>query len=168
MEIKQSIKDFQNKIHDFFYWEIWNRLKGNNVPVVCICLMHDGKILAQTAQKNAVLGTGELQYVAPGGKVEVSHGEKLYQAVHREMKEETNLNVDILKKLGRDRNNKYELHWYLCVPMDISQLKVMEPGKQKELKFVDPADKSVNWTPGNQKMINKFLPVLQNYMAYTK
>ena len=93
---------------------------------------------------------------------------KPYQAVHREMKEETNLNVDILKKLGTDRNNKYELHWYLCVPMDITQMKVMEPGKQKELKFVDPADKSINWTPGNQRMIDKFLPIIQNYRAYMK
>ena len=47
-------------------------------------------------------------------------------------------------------------------------MKVMEPGKQKELKFVDPADKSINWTPGNQRMIDKFLPVLQNYKAYIK
>lgn len=156
------------KIKDFFYWEVLNRLKGNNVPVVAVVLMHDGKILAQTAQKNATLGTGDTQYVVPGGKVEVKHGEKPYQAVHREMKEETNLNVDILKKLGTDRNNKYELHWYLCVPMDITQMHVMEPGKQKELKFVDPTDRSINWTPGNQKMIDKFLPIIQNYRAYVK
>lgn len=156
------------KIKDFLYWEVLNRLKGNNVPVVCIVLMNEDKILAQTAQKNTTLSTGDTQYVAPGGKVEVKLGEKPYQAVHREMKEETNLNVDILKKLGTDRNNKYELHWYLCVPMDITQMKVMEPGKQKELKFVDPTDKSVNWTPGNQKMINKFLPIIQNYRAYMK
>lgn len=166
--MNQKLQEAKQKIHDFFYWEVLNRLKGNNVPVVCICLMYEDKILAQTAQKNATLGTGDTQYVAPGGKVEVSHGEKPYQAVHREMKEETNLNVDILKKLGRDRNNKYELHWYLCVPMDVTQLKVMEPGKQKELKWVDPADKSINWTPGNQRMIDKFLPVLQNYKALIK
>ena len=156
------------KIHDFLYWEILNKLKGNNVPVVCVCLMHEGKILAQTAQKNDILKTGDTQYVVPGGKVEVEYGEKPFQAVHREMKEETNLNVDILKKLGKDRNNKYELHWYLCVPMDISQLRIMEPGKQKELKFVDIEDKSINWTPGNKRMIDKFLPILKNYKSYIK
>ena len=166
--MNQKLQTIKQKVHDFFYWEVLNRLKGNNVPVVAVVLMHDGKILAQTAQKNATLGTNDTQYVVPGGKVEVSYGEKPFQAAHREMKEETNLNVDILKKLGKDRNNKYELHWYLCVPMDITQMKVMEPGKQKELKFVDPADKSVNWTPGNQRMIDKFLPVLQNYKAYIK
>ena len=68
------------KIKDFLYWEVLNKLKGNNVPVVCVCLMHEGKILAQTAQKNATLGTGDTQYVVPGGKVEVAHGEKIYQA----------------------------------------------------------------------------------------
>ena len=145
------------KIKDFFRWEILGKLKGENVPVVAIMLMRaDGQVLAQTAQKNNIINTNDSQYVFPGGKVEVKFGEKPYQAVHREMKEEANANVDIIEKLGKTRNNKYELHWYLCVPMDISQIRVMEPGKQKELKWVDINDKSVNWTPGNKLALDKF------------
>ena len=156
------------KVKDFLYWEVLNRIKGNNVPVVCVCLMNEDKILAQTAQKNTTLGTGDTQYVVPGGKVEVKYGEKPFQAAHREMKEETNLNIDIIKKLGKSRNNKYELHWYLAVPMDITQMKVMEPGKQKELKWVDLDDKSINWTPGNKLALDKFLPILKEYKEYVK
>lgn len=151
-------------IKDFFYWEVINRLKGNNVPVVAIMLMRaDGQILAQTAQRNDVIGTNDTQYVFPGGKVETKFGEKPIEAVHREMKEETNLNVDVMEKLGKTRNNKYELHWYLCVPMDLSTMYVVEPKKQKELKFVDMDDKSVNWTPGNQLALDKFKAKLKKF-----
>ena len=85
-------------VKDFLYWEVLNRLKGKNVNVVCCYLMHEDKLLAQTAQRNDFIHTNDTQYVVPGGKVDL--GEKEFQAVHREMKEETNLNVDILKKLG--------------------------------------------------------------------
>lgn len=156
------------KVKDFLYWELINRLKGQNVSVVCIMLMNEkGQVLAQTAQKNNIIGTNDTQYVFPGGKVETKFGEQPFQAVHREMKEETNLNVDIIKKLGKTRNNKYELHWYLCVPMDLSQLRVNEPGKQKELKFVDIYDSSVNWTPGNQLALDKFRKQLESFMTGT-
>ena len=96
------------KLNDFIYWEIWNRLKGNNQNVVCVVIIKDDKILAQTAQRNSLIHTDDTQFVVPGGKVEP--GEPLYSAVHRETKEETNLNIDIVKKLGTTRNNKYELN----------------------------------------------------------
>ncbi len=134
-------------IKDFFYWEVINRLKGNNQDVVCAVIINDGKILAQTAQKNAVINTNDLQYVVPGGKVEPK--EPLNTAVHREVKEETNLNIDVIKKLGATRNNKYKLHWYVCAPTDLSLLRVVEPLKQKELKWVSLDDKDINWTPKN-------------------
>ena len=113
--VKKEKIIMNQKIKDFFRWEILGKLKGENVPVVAIMLMRaDGQVLAQTAQKNNVINTNDSQYVFPGGKVEVKFGEKPYQAVHREMKEEANANVDIIEKLGKTRNNKYELHWYLC------------------------------------------------------
>ncbi|MBR2137367.1 MAG: NUDIX domain-containing protein [Alphaproteobacteria bacterium] len=142
------------KIKDFFYWEVYNRLKGNNQDVVCAVVIHNGKILAQTAQRNAVIHTDDTQYVTPGGKVET--GETLNAAVHRELKEETNLNVDVIKKLGSIRNNKYKLHWFVCRPTDVSQLEVVEPLKQKELKWVSLNDASVNWTPKNAEALQQF------------
>lgn len=142
------------KIKDFFYWEVYNRLKGNNQDVVCAVVIHNGKILAQTAQRNAVIHTDDTQYVTPGGKVET--GETLNAAVHRELKEETNLNVDVIKKLGSIRNNKYKLHWFVCRPTDVSQLEVVEPLKQKELKWVSLNDTSVNWTPKNAEALQQF------------
>lgn len=153
------------KIKNFLKWEILNRIKGNNVSVVCVCIMYEDKILAQTAQRNSLLHTDDRQYVVPGGKVD--KGEKLFAAVHRETKEETNLNIDILKKLGKTRNNKYELHWFLSVPMDISQLNINEPNKQKELKWVNIDDK-INWTPGNKLAIDRFYSKIKNYRNYIR
>ncbi|MBP5352821.1 MAG: NUDIX domain-containing protein [Alphaproteobacteria bacterium] len=139
---------------DFIYWEVINRLKGNNQDVVCAVIVNGDKILAQTAQRNAVIHTDDTQFVVPGGKVEPS--ETLNAAVHREIKEETNLNIDVIKKLGTTRNNKYKLHWFVCAPTDISLLQIVEPQKQKELKWVSLDDKSVNWTPKNFEALNKY------------
>lgn len=146
-------------LKDFFYWEIYNRLKGNNQDVVCAVIFNGDKILAQTAQKNNLIHTDDTQFVVPGGKVEV--GETLNAAVHREIKEETNLNIDVIQKLGATRNNKYKLHWFACTPTDLSLLEVVEPQKQKELKWVLPNDSSINWTPKNYEALQKFLPQIK-------
>ncbi|MBO6282211.1 MAG: NUDIX hydrolase [Alphaproteobacteria bacterium] len=148
-----------NCIKDFCYWEVYNRFKGNNQDVVCAVIVYENQILAQTAQRNAVINTNDTQYVVPGGKVEP--GETLNAAVHREIKEETNLNVDVIQKLGATRNNKYKLHWFICAPTDLSLLKVVEPQKQKELKWVNLDDASINWTPKNAE-------ALQHYKAQIK
>lgn len=145
---------FVANIKDFIQWEIINRLKGNNQDVVCAVIIHEDKILAQTAQRNAVINTDDTQYVVPGGKVEPN--EALNAAVHREIKEETNLNIDVIKKLGTTRNNKYKLHWYACSPTDVSLLKVVEPNKQKELKWISLEDESINWTPKNYEALMSY------------
>ena len=98
--------------------------------------------------------------MVPGGKVEP--GETLNAAVHREIKEETNLNIDVIKKLGSIRNNKYKLHWFVCAPTDLSLLKVVEPLKQKELKWIDLNDSSINWTPKNREALMKYKKQISN------
>ena len=148
------------KIKEFIYWEIFNRLRGNNQDVVCAVIINQDKILAQTAQNNSVINTDDTQYVVPGGKVEP--GETLNAAVHREIKEETNLNIDVIKKLGSIRNNKYKLHWFVCAPTDLSLLKVVEPLKQKELKWIDLNDSSINWTPKNREALMKYKKQISN------
>ncbi|MBQ7285258.1 MAG: NUDIX hydrolase [Alphaproteobacteria bacterium] len=154
------------KLQDFFYWEIFNRLKGNNQDVVCAIIINQNKILAQTAQKNNIINTDDTQYVVPGGKVEP--GETLNAAVHREIKEETNLNIDIIKKLGTTRNNKYKLHWFVCAPTDLSLLKVVEPLKQKELKWINLEDSSINWTPKNYEALMKYKTQISQIQKTTK
>jgi len=154
------------KLQDFFYWEIFNRLKGNNQDVVCAIIINQNKILAQTAQKNNIINTDDTQYVVPGGKVE--SGETLNAAVHREIKEETNLNIDIIKKLGTTRNNKYKLHWFVCAPTDLSLLKVVEPLKQKELKWINLEDSSINWTPKNYEALMKYKTQISQIQKTTK
>ena len=148
------MKKFISNIYNFIYWECFNRLKGNNQDVVCAVIVNNNQVLAQTAQRNTVIHTDDTQFVVPGGKVEP--GEALIAATHREIKEETNLNIDIVKKLGATRNNKYKLHWFVCRPTDVSLLTVVEPQKQKELKWVSLNDASVNWTPKNREAIEKY------------
>ena len=53
-------------IKDFIYWEIINRMKGNNVNVVCAYIMHEGQLLTQTAQRNNIVNTNDSQKVVPG------------------------------------------------------------------------------------------------------
>ena len=71
------------------------------------------------------------------------------------------VNIDVLKKLGTIRNNKYKLHWFVCRPTDVSLLQVVEPQKQKELKWVDLDDASVNFTPKNKEALDKFRSQIQ-------
>jgi ADP-ribose pyrophosphatase YjhB (NUDIX family) len=160
------MKNFIICVKDFIYWEIINRLKGNNQDVVCAVIIYQDKILAQTAQKNNLINTDDTQYVAPGGKVEP--GETLNAAIHREIKEETNLNIDIIKKLGTIRNNKYKLHWFACAPTDVSLLKIVEPLKQKELRWVDLNDTSINWTPKNFDALMKYKQQILNIQKKLK
>ena len=156
----ENIMSIFEKIKEFIYWEIFNRLRGNNQDVVCAVIINQDKILAQTAQNNSVINTDDTQYVVPGGKVEP--GETLNAAIHREIKEETNLNIDVIKKLGSIRNNKYKLHWFVCAPTDLSLLKVVEPLKQKELKWIDLNDSSINWTPKNREALMKYKKRISN------
>ena len=151
-----TMSNIVERMKNFLYWEVYNRLKGNNQDVVCAVIIDGDKVLAQTAQRNAVIHTDDTQYVTPCGKVEP--GESLNAAVHREIKEETNLNIDVIKKLGTVRNNKYKLHWFACRPTDVSLLQVIEPQKQKELKWVSLDDDAVNWTPKNAEALQKFRP----------
>ena len=160
------MKNFIICVKNFIYWEIINRLKGNNQDVVCAVIIYQDKILAQTAQKNNLINTDDTQYVAPGGKVEP--GETLNAAIHREIKEETNLNIDIIKKLGTIRNNKYKLHWFACAPTDVSLLKIVEPLKQKELRWVDLNDTSINWTPKNLDALMKYKQQILNIQKKLK
>jgi|GEM_PF-3266186 len=156
------MSNFINLLQDFLYWEVYNRVKGQNQDVVCAVIIHGDKILAQTAQRNALVHTDDTQFVVPGGKVEP--GETLNAAVHREIKEETNLNIDVIKKLGTVRNNKYKLHWFVCRPTDVTLLRVVEPEKQKVLKWVSLDDQSVNWTPKNKEALLKYKSQIEKIM----
>ena len=156
------MSNFINLLQDFLYWEVYNRVKGQNQDVVCAVIIHGDKILAQTAQRNALVHTDDTQFVVPGGKVEP--GETLNTAVHREIKEETNLNIDVIKKLGTVRNNKYKLHWFVCRPTDVTLLRVVEPEKQKVLKWVSLDNQSVNWTPKNKEALLKYKSQIEKIM----
>ena len=119
-------------------------------------LEKDGKyLLVQEAQEKCY-GKWNL----PAGHLDPN--ETIIEAAKREIKEETNLNIDVIKKLGTSRNNKYKLHWFVCTPTDVSLLKIVEPFKQKELKWVDINDSTINWTPKNSEALMKYKNQISN------
>lgn len=100
-------------VKDFLYWEVWNRIKGDNVKVVCAYIMHNDQLLTQTAQRNQIVNTNDSQKI------------------------------------------------------DISQMRVMEPMKQKSLEFV-PLDSEIKWTPANATAAKRFMSILKNYRQYIR
>lgn len=86
-------------------------------PAVYALLIEDGKILLVTIRSAK-------RYFFPGGGVNI--GERLEEALMREMKEETGLDIDILQPLGFKEDFFYYdpmdaafhglLFFYLCAP----------------------------------------------------
>ena len=72
------------------------------------------------------------------------------------------LKSQIIKDVHVVFDNKYRLHWFACAPTDLSLLKVVEPEKQKELKWIDLNDASIAWTPKNQEALNKYKKQISN------
>lgn len=77
-----------------------------------VLIEHNGKFLLGKRNKQ----TAQNYWVIPGGKVE--WGENLEQAAIREIKEETNLDVDIVKficwkEIIEPKNKEIEYHRYV-------------------------------------------------------
>ncbi|NMB56758.1 NUDIX domain-containing protein [Candidatus Beckwithbacteria bacterium] len=78
-------------------------------------ILHKGKylFLKEEFHKNDI-------WDLPGGKIE--YGETPYNALHREVKEELNIEIEIEKSIGVwwffSKNNKHEVicHTFLCKP----------------------------------------------------
>lgn len=98
----------------------------------------------------------------PGGKVEMF--ETFEEAVKREVKEETDLDIEIIKLNGIcdhivDIENEDKVHWvtpsYLCkVKSGIA--KIMEPTKHSEMKWFNLSNLPDNLTIPTKKAINDY------------
>lgn len=106
---------------------------------------------------------GKEYYVFPGGGVE--EGESIEDAVVREGKEETGLDVKIVKKLWEEENNGRMEHFFVVEIAD-GEMKIGGPEEQRQsadnvyrLEWVSLANISgLNLVPnsGKQKLLENF------------
>ncbi|WP_050607670.1 NUDIX domain-containing protein [Clostridium niameyense] len=98
----------------------------------------------------------------PGGKVEF--GETIEDAIKREVKEEVNVDVEIIKLIGVTNHIvlKEEVHWVaptFLTKITQGKVKNMEPQKHKDMKWF-----SINNMPSNITITTrKALEYLYNY-----
>ncbi len=81
--------------------------------VVAAIIIKDDKFFIAQRNRNKHMG---LSWEFPGGKVEI--GETFEIALKREIKEELNIDINIIKKLGeenyKDDKINVKLHYFIC------------------------------------------------------
>lgn len=114
----------------------------------------DGKVLLV----KEILESKLPYWIVPGGKVEF--GESLVDAVKREIKEETNLDVEVVKLLDFKEhvNLKYDYHtvifFFLVKPLNES---IKLPGEILDAKFFAKEDiKSLDLVDSAKWILDKF------------
>lgn len=125
------------------------------VGVGAFILNEDNKLLLH---KRAVPAEKD-HWCIPGGRLEMF--EKLEQAVIREVKEETDLDVEVIKLMGIcDHIIKEEsAHWvaasYLC-KIKSGEAKIMEPDKASDMKWFDLDDLPEKLTITTKKALSDY------------
>lgn len=121
-------------------------------------LNDEGKLLMQLRNKAPEKGYWSI----PGGKVEMF--ETFEDAVVREVKEETDLDVEIIKLNGlcnhiTDMPGEGKSHWvtpsYLCKVVG-GEAKIMEPKKHLDMKWFDLNDLPTNITLTTKKAVKDY------------
>jgi 8-oxo-dGTP diphosphatase len=125
------------------------------VRVPCAVIEHNGKVLA--GQRSAALSF-PLQWEFPGGKLE--KGETDEQALFREIREELNVEIEIIHKLPETSKDQ---GWreIILVPF-ICRLTTLDITltEHEQILWLDPEDlPSLDWTEAD-------LNVIQNYYNY--
>jgi len=125
------------------------------VRVPCAVIEHNGKVLA--GQRSAALSF-PLQWEFPGGKQEKGETDK--EALVREIKEELNVEIEILQKLPETSKDQ---GWreIILVPF-ICKLKTLEItlSEHEQILWLEPQDlPSLDWTEAD-------LNVIENYYHY--
>ena len=123
-------------------------MKLNNV-VAAIIKKEDYYFIAQR-NKNKYMG---LKWEFPGGKVET--GETFEEALGREIKEELNIKINILKKIAKEKFNDSSInvviHYYLC-SMGNDMIELLEHNLSAWVKKIEFY--KYKFAPGDDKILS--------------
>ena len=124
-------------------------------------IINNNEILLQLRNKAPEKGYWSI----PGGKVEMF--EKIEDAVKREVKEETGLDVEVIKELGICNHiiKTENLHWispsYLC-KVNKGEAKIMEPTKHLDMKWFKTSELPENVTITTKDALNNYKKYINN------
>lgn len=104
-------------------------------------IIEDNKLLTMFRRKIKNDGSVKEYYVIPGGGLE--EGETLEENVIRELKEEFNVDIEIIKFLGTEEYEDTIANYFLCkivngIPkLGGEELERMTPQNYYEIKYID-------------------------------
>lgn len=104
-------------------------------------IIEDNKLLTMFRRKIKNDGSVKEYYVIPGGGLE--EGETLEENVIRELKEEFNVDIEIIKFLGTEEYDDTIANYFLCKivmgtpKLSGEELERMNPENYYEIKYID-------------------------------
>ena len=130
---------------------------------VGILILKDNKVLLGHRCNNAI-DTGGIyepdSWCLPGGKQE--YEETILECAKREVKEETNLDIDNLEVFGADDDIQKDRHFvtlYVKASEYSGELKVMEPNKQDRWEWFDLDNLPDNLYSPSRKTLARYLKI---------
>lgn len=107
-------------------------------------IIDDNKLLTMFRRKIKSDGTVKEYYVIPGGCLE--EGETLEENVIRELKEEFNVDIEVVKFLGTEEYDETIANYFLCKivsgtpKLSGEELERMTPENYYEIRYIDLND----------------------------
>ncbi len=107
-------------------------------------IIDDNKLLTMFRRKIKSDGTVKEYYVIPGGGLE--EGETLEENVIRELKEEFNVDIEVVKFLGTEEYDDTIANYFLCKivsgtpKLSGEELERMTPENYYEIRYIDLND----------------------------
>ncbi|MCX6245254.1 MAG: (deoxy)nucleoside triphosphate pyrophosphohydrolase [Bacteroidetes bacterium] len=123
------------------------------IDVTCAIIIKQGKILATQRSEKMKL---PLKWEFPGGKIE--HNETAIDCIIRELKEELNIEIEVLKKLSPHPYDYGEFIINLIPFVSIYLSGTIVLNEHKEYKWLSRDElKSVDWAPADIPVLAEFL-----------
>jgi len=117
------------------------------VRVVAAVIVHQGKFLG--VKRSAQAKTNPNRWEFPGGKIEF--GETIHQAIHREVKEEIDIEVIIKQMILDSHWQEFHLTYVLCVPQAGFKITLLEHVEYRWFSSDNFETKS--WLPGDDQIV---------------